>query len=134
MKFRKLRIAWSVLCGFACLLLIALWARSYWWADIVAHKNLGIMSNRGMFYFGQDDSAATAGWFISSEPSEPNDIGWNSDPPGQFFVCAPHWLLALTSVAIGAASWIRRFSLRTLLIATTLVAVMLGLIVYVTRQ
>ena len=28
MKYRKLRIAWSVACGIACLLLIALWVRS----------------------------------------------------------------------------------------------------------
>ena len=32
MRFRKLRIAWSVVCGIACVLLIALWVRSYWWA------------------------------------------------------------------------------------------------------
>src|SRR4051812_24381488 len=28
MRFRKLRIAWSVGCGLACVLLIALWVRS----------------------------------------------------------------------------------------------------------
>jgi hypothetical protein len=33
MKYRKLRIAWSVGCGIVCLLLIALWVRSYWWSD-----------------------------------------------------------------------------------------------------
>src|SRR6476661_7413421 len=40
MKFRKLRIAWSVLCGIACVLLILLWVRSYWWNDSV-FKRLG---------------------------------------------------------------------------------------------
>ena len=30
MRFRKLRIAWSVICSIACVLLIALWVRSYW--------------------------------------------------------------------------------------------------------
>ena len=29
MRFRKLRIAWSVGCGIACVLLIVLWVRSY---------------------------------------------------------------------------------------------------------
>ena len=29
MRYRKLRIAWSVVCGIACVLLIALWVRSY---------------------------------------------------------------------------------------------------------
>jgi hypothetical protein len=30
MRFRKLRIAWSVFWGLACVLLIVLWVRSYW--------------------------------------------------------------------------------------------------------
>ena len=34
MRFRKLRIAWSVACLIACVLLIVLWVRSYWWVDI----------------------------------------------------------------------------------------------------
>ena len=29
MKFRKLRIAWSVMCGIVCVLLIVLWVRSF---------------------------------------------------------------------------------------------------------
>src|SRR4051794_25226064 len=35
MKFRKLRIAFSVACGIACVLLVVLWIRSYWWHDAV---------------------------------------------------------------------------------------------------
>ena len=45
--------------------------------------------------------------------------------------------LLCSIAALAAAPWIRwsrRFSLRTLLIATTLVAVVLGLIVYAARQ
>ena len=30
MRFRKLRIAWSVVCGLVAVLLIVLWVRSYW--------------------------------------------------------------------------------------------------------
>ena len=33
MRFRKLRIAWSVVWGIACVLLIVLWVRSYWSVD-----------------------------------------------------------------------------------------------------
>ena len=33
MSFRKLRIAWSVVCGILCLLLVALCVRSYWYRD-----------------------------------------------------------------------------------------------------
>ena len=33
MKYRKLRIAWSVVFGILCLLLVAWWVRGYWWHD-----------------------------------------------------------------------------------------------------
>jgi hypothetical protein len=47
---------------------------------------------------------------------------------------APYWFLILMSILFGTAPWVlRRFSLRTLLIATTLVAVVLGLIAYAAR-
>jgi hypothetical protein len=35
MSYHKLRIAWSVGWGIVCLLLIALWVRSYWWTDTI---------------------------------------------------------------------------------------------------
>ena len=35
MRFRKLRIAWSVVCVVACVLLIVLWVRSLQWADML---------------------------------------------------------------------------------------------------
>jgi hypothetical protein len=51
---------------------------------------------------------------------------------GIYHVTAPFWFLAIAAVGILAAIWRshiqRRFSLRTLLIATTLIAVMLGVI------
>jgi hypothetical protein len=49
----------------------------------------------------------------------------------------PHWFLVLLATTFATLPWIRyfewRFSLRTLLIATTLVAVVLGLIVWAVR-
>jgi hypothetical protein len=46
----------------------------------------------------------------------------------------PHWIVVIVSGAVAIMPWLRwRFSLRTLLIATTVVAVVLGLIVYVSR-
>ena len=53
--------------------------------------------------------------------------------PNYVMVYLPHWLPAMIVAAIGTAPWLpwfSRFSLRTLLIATTLVAVVLGLIVW----
>jgi hypothetical protein len=59
--------------------------------------------------------------------------------PSRFVVSVPYYFLALAVSALAAAPWIhwirwpRRFSLRTLLIATTLVAVALGLVVWASR-
>jgi hypothetical protein len=50
---------------------------------------------------------------------------------GLTLIVVPHWFLVVSIVMLGAAPWIRRsFSLRTLLIATTLIAAVLGLAVY----
>jgi hypothetical protein len=56
------------------------------------------------------------------------------NPDHSRIVALPHWMLVVTFTAFGVAPWIRwQFSLRTMLIATTLVAVGLGLIVWMTR-
>jgi hypothetical protein len=47
----------------------------------------------------------------------------------------PHWFLLLLFVALAAAPWTYwRFSVRTLLIATTLLAAVLGFAVYAARK
>src|SRR6476469_394529 len=56
MRFRKLRIAWSVMCLIACVLLIALWVRSYSWVDgfgvpLTSKYFLGVGSNPGCIGF-----------------------------------------------------------------------------------
>jgi hypothetical protein len=46
-------------------------------------------------------------------------------------VIVPHWFALVAAGSLSAAPWFRlRFSLRTLLIATTLIAVVLGLFVW----
>src|SRR5215212_4412439 len=47
MRFRKLRIAWSVMCAIACLLLIVLWVRSCWRMDVGGSEGGGFVSIRG---------------------------------------------------------------------------------------
>jgi hypothetical protein len=53
------------------------------------------------------------------------------------YVTLPYWFSFLIAAAFAAAPWILQlrfhFSLRTLLIATTLVTVILGLVVYAAR-
>jgi hypothetical protein len=51
-----------------------------------------------------------------------------------FNLIVPYWFPVFALVALAAMSWLPgRFSLRTLLIATTLVAAVLGLVVYAAR-
>jgi hypothetical protein len=148
MKYRKLRIAWSVGCGVACVLLVLLWVRSYWTWDIVSYDRppafVAINSLRGCVQFNG-----------AKNPSRNMDVGWRSTSKsieGRFphfattfgfawlssatsiSVTVPHWLLISANFAIAFLPWLPwRFSLRTLLIATTLLAVVLGLIVAVLR-
>jgi hypothetical protein len=56
---------------------------------------------------------------------------------GCYDIIVPHGLGAMVFAMLATAPWIRwssRFSLRTLLIATTLVALVLGLIVWAARK
>ena len=41
MKFRKLRVAWSVVWGIAAVLFVALWVRSYWRVDGLTARDAG---------------------------------------------------------------------------------------------
>ena len=57
MRFRKLRIAWSVVWAVACLLLVTLWVLSYWWNGSVeirvsATREVMVMSVQGYTYWG----------------------------------------------------------------------------------
>ena len=144
MRFRKLRIAWSVVWGLAAVLLIALWVRSYQTCDRTSMtSHLFGVSTEGAFIVAWTDDLRYQRFFMTlmNYPSrtsiEPQKgfLGflsdWHSD---LWYVQTPYWFLVALGVILAAAPWLpRRFTLRTLLIATTLVAVLLGLIVYAVR-
>ena len=61
-------------------------------------------------------------------------IAKHSYPTGsvEYDLILPHWFLAVAAITLAGVPWLRwsaRFSLRTLLIATTLVAAVLGMAV-----
>jgi hypothetical protein len=132
-------------CGVLCLLLIALWVRSYRWCDVAVMP----LSRSHCISLASKDGdigcalypTSKAEWKIYSVEMDEIRIrtGWN--PQGFYWswklgpmVQVRHWFAVCVVAAIGSLSWIRlRFSLRTLLIATTLVAIVLGLIVYAAR-
>jgi hypothetical protein len=148
MRFRKLRIAWSVACGIACVLLVVLWVRSYWWVDSIETRKTPtfwvVASSRGALGVGYNPlvyPVADRDWKFESYSPDYNEqmpvhsfLGFYIHHlQGEAAIVVPHWSLVLFTAVIAPLPWIRwstQFSLRTLLIATTLVAVVLGLLVY----
>ena len=162
MKHRKLRIAWSVAWGVTSVLLVALWMRSYWWADNIGvhHRNVAplghyflLFSNQGRCACIHVTSGVGSQWisWTTSPIRQPAteafpfkfsethgrmgfDAYWLSTTDYGAFI--PHWFLVIVSAAFGEVAWLQwpsRFTLRTLLIATTLVAVVLGIVVWAVR-
>jgi hypothetical protein len=148
---RYLRIAFSATSVVACVLLVVLWVRSYYYLDELSQPIswthwIGASSIKGQlhFYTGTINPAVPfdpKDWGLESVSSrsgyarsEVQDIAWDFyfDLSGFANLSAPHWFLALLSACLAAAPWIKwskRFSLRTLLIAATLIAVLFGLAV-----
>jgi hypothetical protein len=151
---RLLRIAVSAMFGILCLLLIALWVRSYSHYDMTLaplgpKRLLQVISCHGQFYFGTapiehlDGFPKRLYWIPRSGPREnmprfTQDMStflgvvyWRIRPKRQEKQFAiPYWMLTCLSglLAVGVAlkrSW--RYSLRTLLLGMMLVAVLLGL-------
>ena len=141
-----LRITWTAFCGIACVLLIVLWVRSYWWTDIIvaqqsSQRYVGIGSSNARIMFGTtvDVGVTPWTWFVKPNQEPVKYLPWfemsSSSISSKNYV--PDWLLVIVSASIGAVPWIRQLprqlSLRTLMIATTLIALLLGLIVWAVR-
>jgi hypothetical protein len=158
MRFRKLRIAFSVTCGIACVLLIALWARSYVARDMTRgvigsnHLHLNVTSLRGEVAIAFDEWRGNSHpWIFESVSDHDNMVAvfssvlgrpplswlgfrWQFNP-NLIVMVLPYWFLVMLSAVLAAAPWMRwRFTLRTLLIITTLVAAVLGMAVSVARK
>jgi hypothetical protein len=156
---RGMRIAWSALLGLLCLLLIVLWVRSYTLQETISTKSRArgkggiavstlrgsLFINQERFYLTIDDPAEAAALgpiyhsrkplaggrvFISSQP----DIGYEPRGKGTKL---PIWLVVAAVVVVAAIPWFpwsTRFSVRTLFIVVTLVAMAVGLGLYFARQ
>lgn len=131
MKHRKLRIAWSVAWGIVAVMLLVMWMRTNGGDVRDAYKFH--LSGRGLWIYFHGDSAGVEKMTVRNSSK---GLVWtwfgHSDLPHAFTI-------VISGVSLVAAlSWITQrrlhFSLRTLLIATTLVAVALGAAIYVTRK
>jgi hypothetical protein len=165
MKHRKLRIVWSVAWGIAAVLLIALWARSYWWADrlyvpLTERNAILIGSMSGQVVIGPSRIGSSQAWRSEKYDEPPPALIRSGLARGKpaliaqegFWATAkrhpqpirfgivrhtfysPYFVLVGCVSLVSALPWFRwRFTLRTLLIGTTLVAVGLGLILWAVK-
>ena len=155
LRSRKLRIVWSVAWGIAAVLFIARWVRSYFAREgtrgvITSNFHVCVTSLRGelAIYFDRWPGNPHPWMFESnSEPSNMISVlpSITGKPPLSWFGCRwsfkpnlwamifPYWFLVSVCGAFVSLAWLsrsHRFSLRSLLIITTLFAVVLGLITY----
>jgi hypothetical protein len=145
------RIGFSATCGILCLLLIVFWIRSYRSEPSSFHAyRIKVSVSRGVLTSWrpydeprpllEEIVLSYSGPAPKSVPIDfPVDVlghrlfwsGWSF-----WIIQVPIWSLVLVSVALaGVASirWSNRFSLRTLLIAITLVGLLLGVIIATAR-
>ena len=151
---RYLRIAFSATCLIACGLVLAALSRSNRSADIVRGKLLipyELISVRGRLKLTRLDYSPPPGVISYPVREDAVPVGENaahtienhvlhySNDQGfghyaRHSIMFPHWFAAVCAATLAGVPWIRRrYSLRTLLIATTLVAVALGTIFAISR-
>lgn len=144
MRFRKLRIAWSIVLGVLGVMLIVLWVRSYRTQDVLhiqRPRKCYIHSTCGVFtstFFPSFHDNAELEW-SSRDPNVPEHTWWFRYCPSGIYswyvITIPHWFVILISTIAAAIPWLsRRFSLRTLLITITLVALALSLTTWAARN
>jgi hypothetical protein len=150
---RRARISASALFGVFCVLLVALWMRSYrYWDQLynpVSNSTLIIVeSASGRVLLRLTTTVPGSPWTCHI-PQALRDEYWGGPlkdweeanrhkgiggfaahgRPWYTTYRAPYWFLAIMFAASTVAPWLRsstRFSLRTLLIAITVIAVILG--------
>jgi hypothetical protein len=156
MKHRNLRIAWSVAWGVVAVLLVVLWVRSRGRLEVI---DIPISTRFGIGFLLHDCSIAVQfgesrkNRLLINELQYVNLAGATSSdyrfpspplppPPNQgagfrlatAYARAPCWFVIVTAIVIAAIPWLRwHFRLRTLLIVTMLVAVVLGVVVWAIR-
>ena len=152
---RALRITWTAFWGIACLLLICLWVRSYSWVEIihlpiVGNSGVNIGYVPGLFAVGTVNSMPHQVVTLSHMPPSKWSESLTKDYPGKTVsqivggilisqhastILVPFWGSAIGAVLVGLLPLSRtsQYSLRTLLIAITLVGLGLGTIIALSR-
>ena len=131
MRFRKLRIAWTVTCGIVCVLLTVLWVRSYRvsedWRCANGTTLLNIQSYRGELGIGRWPFPKPIPWRYSNErigeesaerlwppmkdqaPLSYLGIRWQTMPPLNLFAVR-YWFPVVLFAALSVVPWLSRWS------------------------
>jgi hypothetical protein len=152
MRLRKLRIAWSAVWGLLALSLVILWVRSRFRVESIERA----VNVQPLYAIGTKERIFNLpGRVELSVEHVLSDTSINYEPPvwhrqeygmperteqswgfkwvtssQRSIICFPHWFAVALIGCVALLPWPpRRFTIRTLLIATTLVAIVLGLIV-----
>ena len=148
-RYHRLRTALSVSCGVLAVALCVWWAWSYSRVDIVT---LGIAPGPGYMFassngelslarFRSIEGSVEAGWCAWTYPFS-GTCAWETAPStefcglrrGSFFVAVSHGFVVALTTVLAVVPWTRwRFNLRTMFIAMTLVAIVLGVVCYAVR-
>ena len=145
---RFLRIAVTALSLTACVLLVGLWVRSYYFADVFTSirsstKVITVVSCDGrLMVCSTPQTIGHKPGFVAARTASNSSLPGPPMPywgvhfhhaPMQWTLTLWYWSAVIPTVIIALLAsypWLRwRFSLRTLLIAMTLVAVALGIFV-----
>jgi hypothetical protein len=153
---RSLNIA-SIVCLVLCVALMGMWVRSYYWIDMLRGpyqdgRLFGITSMSGQLVIpvwppGLNNSSPSRAWLWSTQANPKKSLSLREMFPPMGFgkrntanpavvSYIPYWFLALATGLLAAACgkrWPRRFTLRSLFIATTFLAVVLGMIAWLDR-
>jgi hypothetical protein len=141
---RYLRIGWTAFCGLLCVLLIVLWVWSHWFSFFgyipVPFCGSWLFETQANGLKIETDGGGVSWWRINPPTDIIEVTGYRSYLGfvaflfgGGYIIKIPYWFPVSLSATLASLPWMRpsvRFSLRTLLIATMLVAVVLGLAAY----
>jgi hypothetical protein len=153
---RLLNIA-SIICLVACVALMGLWIRSFYWDDqcicsLSGRHPVYLASEGGRLVLGiitvdtrmnpkryETSHSRINNWRVARariDQSIYGGAGFGIVAPTNPSLVVPHWFAVLLAGSLCFVPWRRimfRFSLRVMLIAVTLVAVVLGMIAWLDR-
>ena len=150
---RRVRIAFAIFFGISCALSVVFWVRSYYWYQAVFVRQGAIVYAVGAFGGYMCASIRPAygkgkAWKVNDWPMdtmrdvvahqvvpETNIFGFGGEKyhEGVAVLLAPAWFVSIGSGMVSLLLWRAKtvaFTVRNLLIATALVAAILGFVVY----